>query len=337
MNMTRDEFRKAVFNRDNNKCVNCGEPAQDSHHIIERRLFTDGGYDINNGASLCGKCHILAESTELSCDIIREKAKINKIILPNHLYDEYKYDKWGNIIRQDGTRLPGELFYDESVQKILSPVIYLFVKHVKYPRSFHLPWSESLTKDDRMMSSVEQFIGQEIIVSEKMDGENTTFYNDHIHARAIDSGSHPSRTWVKRIHAQIAHEIPDGWRIVGENLQAKHSILYTSLPSYFMMFAMFDNKGLCLSWDEIVEWAKLLELEVVPLLYRGIYDESIVKSCFTGISKCGGEQEGYVIRLAKKFPVSTFHKSIGKFVRKNHVQTVEHNWLNKSFEENKLR
>jgi len=32
--LTRDEFREGVFKRDNYKCVVCGAPAKDAHHII---------------------------------------------------------------------------------------------------------------------------------------------------------------------------------------------------------------------------------------------------------------------------------------------------------------
>lgn len=56
--LTRDIFRESVFSRDNHKCVICGNPAKDAHHIIERRLFSDGGYYIDNGASLCEEHHI---------------------------------------------------------------------------------------------------------------------------------------------------------------------------------------------------------------------------------------------------------------------------------------
>jgi 5-methylcytosine-specific restriction endonuclease McrA len=41
--LNRDEFREGVFERDNHKCVICGKPAVDAHHIMERRLFPDGG------------------------------------------------------------------------------------------------------------------------------------------------------------------------------------------------------------------------------------------------------------------------------------------------------
>jgi hypothetical protein len=51
--LTRDNFRNSVFERDKHLCVICKEPAVDAHHILERRLFPDEGYYIDNGASLC--------------------------------------------------------------------------------------------------------------------------------------------------------------------------------------------------------------------------------------------------------------------------------------------
>ena len=72
MLLTRDKFREGVFERDNHKCVICQAPAQDAHHIIERRLFPDGGYYLDNGSSLCGDCHYKAEQTVITPQEIRE-------------------------------------------------------------------------------------------------------------------------------------------------------------------------------------------------------------------------------------------------------------------------
>jgi len=52
MGTNRDQFREAVLSRDRHMCVVCGQPARDAHHIMERRLFPDGGYHLDNGASL---------------------------------------------------------------------------------------------------------------------------------------------------------------------------------------------------------------------------------------------------------------------------------------------
>lgn len=56
----RDNFRNGVFKRDNHKCVMCGKPAVDAHHIIDRHLMVNGSI-LENGISLCADCHWKAE------------------------------------------------------------------------------------------------------------------------------------------------------------------------------------------------------------------------------------------------------------------------------------
>ena len=58
----------------------------------------------------------------------------------------------------------------------------------KYPRTFHLPWSPGVASDDKVIESLDAFVGREVVVTEKMDGENSSLYsNGHIHARSMDS------------------------------------------------------------------------------------------------------------------------------------------------------
>jgi len=261
-------------------------------------LWDDSGYYLSNGVALCGSCHIKAEQTVLSCDELRLAAGIEEIVLPPHLYSDSEWDKWGNMILPNGTRLRGELFYDESVQKVLSVVLHLFSKYVKYPRTYHLPWSPGTTNDDRMLEDTKQFEGQEVVVSVKMDGENSTFYRDYYHARSLSADSHPSKHWVKNFHSQVGYNIPEGYRVCGENLFAKHTIFYKGLKSYFYMFSIWNDINECLSWDDTLEWADLLDLKVVPVLYRDIYDEELIKSLYKPTYE-GNDCEGYVVLLAK--------------------------------------
>lgn len=324
--LTRDKFRSLVFERDNYKCIFCDNPAKDAHHILERRLWDDGGYYLNNGASLCEEHHILCETTQISVEDIRVACGIEKPIIPSHLYDDLEYDKWGNPLLPNGMRLKGELFHDESVQKILKQgnALSLFTHWVKYPRTHHVPWSESVSKDDRVHSSMDSFANRRVIVTEKMDGENTTMYSDHIHARSLDSQNHPSRNWVKNFWSQIRMDIPSEWRICGENLFAEHSIHYDSLKSYLYGFSIWNNKNECLSWDETIEWFNLLGINPVTVMYDGIYDEELIKLLWN--PKQSANHEGYVIRLADSFSYHDFRKSVGKFVRAKHIQTTKH-WM----------
>jgi hypothetical protein len=332
--LTRDAFREGVFARDGHKCVLCEEPAQDAHHILERRLFEDGGYYLDNGASVCGPCHLLCERTDVSVQEIRESAGITKPIIPEHLYDDQVYDKWGNIALGGGKWLRGELFYDESVQKVIAWKLSQFVTYVKYPRTHHLPWSENIHDDDRALKDTSIFKGREIVVTEKMDGENTTMYRDYIHARSIDSKNHESRNWVKNFWSQISGDIPDGWRICGENLFAKHSIEYTSLDSYFLGFSAWRNDNICCSWDETREWFDLLGIRPVKTLYRGPFEGFRHSAVWN--DREYDASEGYVLRVTDAFPYGAFRQSVAKFVRKNHVQTVKHWMHGQRMEVNKL-
>src|SRR5690606_15864545 len=105
-----------------------------------------------------------------------------------------------------------------------------------YPRTPHLPWSPGASPDDVRAGDLSGLLGREVVVTEKLDGENTTLYADGSHARSLDSGHHPSRTWVKALQGRIGRLIPPGWRVCGENLYARHSIAYPSLAGYFYGF-----------------------------------------------------------------------------------------------------
>lgn len=339
--LNRNDFRNSVFDRDNNLCVICQEPAVDAHHIMEKRLFSNGGYFIDNGASVCEKHHLEAEKTILDTDTLREAVGIKNIILPNHLYSEADYDKWGNEILKSGERIKGELFDDESVQKIL-PKNISFTNRIKYPRTYHLPWSLGMNRDDRMMTDAKIFDGKEIVIVEKLDGENTTWYNDYMHSRSINSGSHPSRNWVKNLWAQKAYNIPEDWRVCGENMYAKHSIHYTKeneniLNTYFYMFSIWDDKNICLSWKETKEWAELLEIEIVPIFYEGIWDMNVIWELNNKMANNKNNIEGYVVRLAREYHYSEFRKVCGKYVRPSHVQNNHGHWSQRKVIKNEIR
>lgn len=316
--LTRSQFREAVFARDNYLCVLCKFPAVDAHHILERRLWSDGGYYIDNGASLCESHHIQAESTEIGCEVLRGACKIRTPCLPPHLYLDQNYDKWGNPILDNGQRMSGELFHDESVQKVLQPFLHLFTQRVKYPRTYHLPWSPTPSNDDRIISSLERLQDEEIVVTVKMDGENTTLYSDYIHARSLDYTVHESRNRVRALWSEVGYNIPEGWRVCGENLCVAHSIHYKRLPDYFLMFSIWNDRNVCLSWADTIEWAELIGVQPVPVLYRGPWDEKILRKLYTPLLN-EDECEGYVVRVAREFHYKEFRHVVGKYVRAGHV------------------
>lgn len=204
----------------------------------------------------------------------------------------------------------------------------------KYPRTYHLPWSLGSTSDDKILSSVDQFKDKIVVVTVKMDGENTSIYRDHTHARSLDSKNHVSRNWLKNFAQTFQSDIPEGYRVCGENLFATHSIHYENLKSYFYMFSMW-NEDICLNWDETIEWSNLLGIEVVPVLYQGIWNEEKIKSLYSEKMNNGDLMEGYVVRTVENFSIKDFSSSVAKFVRKNHVQTETH-WMHSEIIKNEI-
>jgi hypothetical protein len=342
--LTRDEFREGVFARDNHRCVFCGKTAEetpegklDAHHILERRLWPDGGYYLENGATVCEEDHMKCEKTICSVDEVRDAAKITKKIVPPQFYDDHIYDKWGNPILEDGRRGKGELFFDESVQKVLAWVIDKFTPYSKYGRTFHLPHSPGMHDDDKAWKDYSNFVGQRVIISKKMDGENTKAYSDgHVHARSIDSRGGEDRAWVKKFLIEnVCFNLPEGWSVAGENLWAEHSIHYEGLPSYFLGFSLWDERNNCLSWDETLEYFELLGITSVPVLYDGIFDLEVLKKIEAELDT--EVDEGYVVRLARAFPQREFRSSIAKYVRKGHVQTTKHWRAGRAFTPNGIK
>ncbi|MEV7598189.1 RNA ligase family protein [Kitasatospora sp. NPDC089797] len=202
---------------------------------------------------------------------------------------------------------------------------------VHYPRTPHLPWSPGAAADDVRTGDVSGLAGAEVVVTEKLDGENTTLYPDGLHARSLDSAHHPSRAWVKGLQHRIGPRIPAGWRICGENLFARHSIPYTDLDSWFYGFSVWTDRDHCLDWDTTVRFLHRLGVPTPRVLWRGRYDERALRALRLDLDR----QEGFVVRTVRGFPRAEFGERVAKWVRPQHVRTDTH-WMHATVVENGL-
>ncbi|AXV17420.1 hypothetical protein CYG48_13315 [Neorhizobium sp. SOG26] len=203
----------------------------------------------------------------------------------------------------------------------------------KYGRTYHLQISPGASSDDKIMPSLEGLMVSDLVVTEKMDGENTTIHAGGTYARSPDSGYHRSRDWMKAFAAGVSPQLGREERVVGENLYARHSIAYDNLPSYFMGFAWIVG-------DEIQAWdltlARLNELGItpVPTLYRGPFRPGLLEELAVSIDPLS--QEGYVARVATSFREAEMPFRMGKFVRADHVRSAQH-WRSAALIPNRLR
>lgn len=201
---------------------------------------------------------------------------------------------------------------------------------VAYPRTGHVPWSPGVADDDVRVGGLDGLRGREVVVTEKMDGENTTLYRDGLHARSLDSGHHPSRAWVKALQGRIGGLIPDGVRVCGENMYARHSIAYDDLESWYYGFSVWDGEW-CLGWDETVRFLGRLGIPAPAVLWRGVFDERALRA----LKLDPARQEGYVVRSVEGFVREEFGQRLAKWVRPHHVQTDTH-WMHAAVVENGL-
>jgi hypothetical protein len=199
----------------------------------------------------------------------------------------------------------------------------------KYPRTYHLPWSPGTTSDDRISKSVESLIKKEIVITEKLDGSNTSITKSGVYGRShADFTRNPWDVKSWEIWNLIKNDLSDGVYLFGEGMYGIHSIEYTNLTSYFYIFGVRDN-NIWVSWDAVEEYSYLLDLPTAPVLFKGkVESEKELKELTEGLvsqpSALGGKREGIVIRNADMFHNDDFAQNVMKWVRKGHVQTTTH-------------
>lgn len=209
----------------------------------------------------------------------------------------------------------------------------------KYPRTYHFPFSPGTTSDDRIAKDISGLLQKNIVITEKLDGENSCLNQYGVFAR-----SHAAPTqnpWANYLWEKwhlLKNDLGD-IEIFGESLYAIHSIEYRYLESYFYVFAIRVEQT-WLSWEEVIFYANMFDFPTVPLLYEGIVQETqtlktLILDLVTQPSQLSNEKwgfsprEGIVARNSSAFENTHFSTQVFKWVRKNHVKTNEHwtkNW-----------
>lgn len=224
----------------------------------------------------------------------------------------------------------------------------------KYSRTFHFPFSPGATNDDKIATSMNSLIGVPIVITEKMDGSNTSLELEGCFARThAGAPTHASFDLLKALHASIKYKISDDIQLFGEWCYAVHSIPYNELPGYFLLFnvavypkSRSNDKShtdgrVWYSWDMVELWAEDIGVPTVPVLFKGIVEsekelKDLVESLMIQPSACGGIREGVVVRFAGSFKELEFPSHVMKCVRANHVQTSDH-WKDQEIIKNKLK
>lgn len=343
--MTREAFRQTCVERDGSECLIpwCDESVTDDpdgpgevHHIIERRLWDDGGYFADNGACVCNDHHRRAENNEIPPQAFWRWNSVDHPTLPETVSSQ-DVNKWGEQL--DGP----------SWSSIRS--------EIKYPSTGHLPLSPEWDGSRVDLKAVDQLVESPIVVTIKMDGSNAMLVKDTeepVRARNGKHAEHPSFDLLKQEYwnRNLYEKIPENLQIFGEWLYAKHAIHYgcecdtpcedvaPGLDAYFQVFGVYDTRyNLWLSWWEIEEWAAKIGYPTTPVISEAAIDTDY--ELYDWLVDVGTElvdrgHEGFVVRSMFPIHYGQFEKRIAKYVRAGHVDPDADHWSHSSVTRNRI-
>ena len=205
----------------------------------------------------------------------------------------------------------------------------------KYPKTPYWRWSPSVGRDDGVHPDPGRFVGEAVVVTEKLDGGNTLLHRGKVYGRSMVAPSEGKwMAMVKKHHAWKVSE-PDVY-LYGEDIYGVHSIAYGPVPEdkTFYAFALRNAEGLFASFADLEAYANQRQIPVVPVLFKGCFRSiselrRFVEHAHGEPSRLEGEREGVVLRLARECPAQEFASHVCKSVRLGHVNTEEHwtrNW-----------
>lgn len=179
---------------------------------------------------------------------------------------------------------------------------------------------ESLRKYNKLFTS-----GEEIIVTEKIHGENARFlYKDDIlhlgtHVRWIqDDGKNTWSSASAKLDLNNKLSKYPNFIFFGELYGHVGSFPYDQPKGQHsvIFFDIFDiANGVFMNYDSIVPIFDELELKSVPVLYRGGWDEERIAPLADGNSVLGEHiKEGFVARPV----VERFNDEVGRVILKYH-------------------
>lgn len=207
---------------------------------------------------------------------------------------------------------------------------------IKFPRTRHLMNLGAMARDDLLMSKtdIKNMLDGEITVEEKIDGANLGFRlssDGKIMAQNrshyVSSSYHPQfkklDQWIESHKFDLIDILSRGnYIIYGEWLYSKHSINYTNLPDYFIMFDLYDiDTKSFFSRDYIEQLLESKDISLVPLMFKGKTNlDNLKKLVHTKSQFYEGMVEGVYVRSFESNKV----KYRGKIVRSDFICGDEH-------------
>jgi len=211
--------------------------------------------------------------------------------------------------------------------------------HLTVPKGVRVRAEKVLNQDE-----IEGFLSSEIVIEEKIDGANLgVSFNQHGEIRIQNRGSYLTepyegqwktlRDWLNRKEDILFDLLTDKYILFGEWCYARHSIHYSKLPDWFIVFDVYSKNDLkFLSVDRRNTFIAGKDIKIVPLLGKGMYSFNDLQGFFRKSMYSNAQSEGIYLRQDEK----GWLKTRAKMVRNSFIQSNEPHWSSRMIEPNYL-
>lgn len=218
----------------------------------------------------------------------------------------------------------------------------------RFPHTPHLLWlGKDQPRDDKVLSPVEAgaLLRQYVMVEEKIDGANVGLSVDaagDVHAQnrgayLTRAGCHPQFKplfqWLSMHRYALRDFLPRNAILFGEWCYAVHSVRYTRLPDWFLVFDVYDREQrLFWSVERRDVLAHDLGVELVPRVAKGRFSVANIPELLGTSQVSDGPAEGIYLKWAAGGGL----EGRAKVVRSTFVQGIDAHWSARSLEVNQL-
>lgn len=219
----------------------------------------------------------------------------------------------------------------------------------RFPHTPHLAWLGSgEPRDDKVLSPLEAnaLLAGEVVVEEKLDGANlgiSAGVDGKLRAQNRGQYLHEPYSgqfarlpgWLTTHEADLRDALSPNLIAFGEWCAAIHSLDYSSLPDWWLVFDVYDRAAdRFWSTTRRDEWAAALGLPTVTIVFRGRTHLAGLKDLLTRAQSRyrTGPMEGLVVRLEQ----GDWLQARAKLVRAEFTQTINAHWRRRPLRWNRL-
>lgn len=216
----------------------------------------------------------------------------------------------------------------------------------RFPHTPHLTWlGTEQPRTDKTLSSeeIDVLLDNDLVVEEKIDGANLGFsLTPDGDIQIQNRGQYLSppfigqftklSDWLSTNEGLLFDALERNLIVFGEWCAARHSLSYTALPDWWILFDVYDKRtGRFFSTKKRNKWGEKAGVSIVHRVAKGKFEFNSLKDLLNEPSHYRqGTMEGIIFRYENEFWLI----KRAKLVRSEFTQAIDEHWSRRSLEWN---